>query len=110
MIIDNSHKAHELAPISKGYHDIDAENITWEDLKDIKKPIRSERLRFITNDGFPFYELSYHHIRIDGQRYRIIGAPYQQVPKRKFKSELLKMVKDDGIFIKDLFQTLSILY
>lgn len=103
----NEYGVFETNPMPSGYHDEDLEYINWEILKTMTQTIVAERIRFVSNPGFPWWDLSYFHVRIDGKRYGIIGTPFYQIGKKTFKTDLYKILKDEGIFIKDFFASIS---
>lgn len=106
----NNYGAIETNPIpSSDYHNIESEDISWDELRTFKNVI-AERTRFVTNSGFPFWDLSYFHVRIDGVRYRVSNCPFDQIPKKNFKSNLYNILKEENIFIKNFFESISQLY
>lgn len=98
----------EINPLSEGYHDEELQYISYHSLKN--KKVINERLRLVTDSGYPYYDLSYWHVRIDGKRYEVVGSPLAQIPKRTAKTYIYNCLKKDGIFVKDIFGSISTLY
>lgn len=104
---------YEVNPVSKGYHDIDQEYISFNELVDLIKSkehkITSTRIRFVTDYGFPYYCMSYFHVSIDGVRHSVLGSPFEQVPKRQFRQQLYKILKQVDVYIPCFFDSISTL-
>jgi hypothetical protein len=103
----DNYKPFETNPMPAGYHDEEEEYITWEELKGMPN-MEADRVRFISDRGFPFWDLSYFHVRIDGKRYHVQGAPFNQVPKKGGLSKnLYGILKEEGIYIPKFFDCIS---
>lgn len=97
---------------SPTYHDEDCQEIPWQYLEKIilegKQKIVSERVRFLA--GPMTYDLSYWHVRIDGERYRVLNSPLEFLQRTgAIRSVVYKAMKGKP-FVKNLFETISILY
>jgi len=101
----------EYNKIPKGYHDIERDFICWDEIEKTDK-VKAERIRFVTDRGFPMLDLSYCHLFINGKRYNVTGCPFTQISKKNWKSDLIRILKEEGIYIKDLFnpEIISILF
>lgn len=104
----NNYGVQEVNPMPKDYHEEELEYIGWEELRDVKG-IKAERIRFLSDPGFPYWDLSYFHIRIDGKKFEVLGSPFGQVPKKGFKSYIYKVLRNQGIFIDGFFDCISTL-
>jgi hypothetical protein len=96
----------EINPVTPGYHEEEYEDITWEELKG-KKGVKADRLRFVSDPGFPFWDCSYFFVRIDGVKYRVSGHPFEQLPKRGLKTKIYNTLKEDNVFIDGIFKYIS---
>lgn len=73
---------------------------------------RIVRLRFLTDPGFPFMDVSYCWGDLhDGTPARV-DLPFGQLPKRNFKGALLDYARRDNVYLKGLgvFDAVSILF
>lgn len=104
---------YEVNPVGKNYHDEDLEYMNWDDFKDVLKSgcqkFEILRIRFITDSGFPLYDLSYFHVRIDGVKTEILDSPFTQISKKHFKSSLYNILKKQNVFIPNFFNHISTL-
>lgn len=106
----NNYGVLETNPLLRtNYHEEMIEDISWDELKE-KKDICAERIRFVTDNNFPFWDLSYFHIRINNVKYRVLNSPFEQVSKKNFKSTLYNILKKENIYIRNFFQSISQLY
>lgn len=99
----------EVNPVPEGYHEQERDWMDWKDLKP-GDHIELERMRLVTDPGYPFYDVSYVDMIVNGQKYHIENFPLSRLSRREYKKELYKLAKDKGIFIKDLFRSISILF
>jgi hypothetical protein len=101
----------ELNPLEnpKGYHNIERARINWEELKTTDR-IYCERIRFLTDPGFPFMDLSYFHATVNGEKCIIENSPFWQIPKRTWKTYLIKQCKKDKLFVRGIIENASILW
>jgi len=104
---------YETNPISEGYHSEDCNEIHFEDLVDMIREknhvIKSERIRFVTDSGYPLVDLSYWHVRIDGERFRVEGSPFERLSKHNHKQSMYEAIKSEKVFIPNLFNDYSLL-
>ena len=105
--------AYEINGLINGYeyHKQERIQVLFDQLTSEDK-ISLERFRMLSDSGLPFYDISYIHIKYNGQNANLIGFPTMQLTKRKWKSEVVNICKKKGIFIKDLLNPacISILY
>lgn len=92
----------------ENYHEEEIEDIDWEQLKTFKN-VQMERIRFVTDIGFPLYDCSYFHVTIDGKKYDVLNHPFSQVSKKQFKATLYNILQKENIFINGFFDRISIL-
>ena len=91
------------------YHEIEREHIGWDEMVAMAKSgkvVTAERLRLISDVGYPYIDISYFHVIIEGKHYSVLGGLYQ-LNKAKYRTELYSIVKREKIFIKDLFNAIS---
>ena len=94
------------------YHDEECGEIGYDELKEEirnKSKVFSERMRFVTDSDYPFWDLSYWHVRINGERYRVLDSPFERVRRKKFKQDIYKEAKASGVYIPHLFDSISTL-
>ena len=82
--------------------------ISFEELKGFDDLIKAIRLRFVTDSHCPTLDFSYLLIEVDGKEYKVDNVPFYQLNKKKWKSELYQIMKESDIYIKDLFDVVSI--
>lgn len=71
--------------------------------------LRIDRLRLISDPGFPFWDVSYCTGSLsDGTMCRV-HLPFSQLPKRGMRQALYAHAKRSGHFIDGLFQAISTL-
>ena len=111
VIAEQKYGAQNFNPIPEGYHDIPRERIQWGTLIAISggKGITAERIRFLGDRNCPDLDLSYCDVIHNGTRYEVTGAPFDRLPKRRWKTEIVRRLKDEGVFLRDLFGAVSIL-
>jgi hypothetical protein len=104
---------YEVNPVPECYHEQDCDEIDFEEVVDLlllkEDKIESERMRFVTDSGYPYYDLSYWHIKLNGQRFRVLNSPFEQLPKRKFKQLIYSRINARKVFINNLFASISTL-
>lgn len=109
MIMINQYGVSETNPLPEGYHNIDREAIEFDELQ-ASDHIQLDRLRLVTDSGFPMYDISYVHLNVNGKPVDVtFSFPVSQLNKRTYKKELYDICKKQGIFIKGLFDNISIL-
>jgi hypothetical protein len=64
------------------------------------------RLRLLSDQGYPFWDVSYCHGVLNGVNVDV-RLPFSQLPKRNTKSWLYNEAKATGGFIKGLFSAFS---
>lgn len=104
---------YEVNPVPQCYHEQDCDEIDFEEVVDIiaekRVVVKSERMRFVTDSGYPYYDLSYWHVRIGSERFRVLNSPFEQLPKKKFKQLIYSRINAHNVFIQDLFASISTL-
>lgn len=72
---------------------------------------RVVRFRLLGDPGFPFLDVSYCHGKMRDGRYVRVELPFDQLPKAKWKTELVRHAQRDGVNAKRLgmFDNASIL-
>lgn len=113
----NEYGVNETNPLGKNGHDFENDPIVgtvdWTD----ERLARIERLRFISDPGFPLWDLSYCHGRLkDGRRVNV-SLPFSQlarthrtmtaegsrlVRKPSISNQIVAFAKKDGVFAKGL--------
>ena len=100
----NNYGVKEVNPINKDMQDEFLhsgkcnETVSWDD----PRLAKIERLRLLTDPGFPMYDVSYCWGRLkDGTPVRV-SLPFFQLEKRYWKTEIVKWAKRDGVHAKRL--------
>lgn len=91
----------EYNSITPGYHEIERENGSWYELKKSDRII-AERIRLITDPGFPWFDISYFHLWVNGTPTEFRDFPVIQLPKKGYKKVLIEECQKQGIFVKDI--------
>jgi hypothetical protein len=92
----------EINPLpSKNYHDLDRKTISWYSLTKSDK-ITATRLRLLTSPNYPWFDVSYFHLTVNGEHVEIRDIPIDKLGRKTYKSELIQACKDQGIFVKDI--------
>ena len=61
-----------------------------------------DRLRLLTEPGYPYYDISYCYGTLkDGRHVRISNTP-MHLPRRNLKGALIQWAKDEGVYAKGL--------
>ena len=87
--------------------DVDVVSVDWRD----ERLDKIVRFRLLTDRGFPAYDVSYvWGVLKDGSPVRV-SLPFSQLPKRTWKSTIIKHAQRDGVYAKGLgiFDNVSIL-
>lgn len=74
----------------------EGESVEWTE-----PGLRVTRLRMVTDPGFPMWDVSYCHGRLDGRDVDVI-LPFSQLPKRGWRRAIVDAAKTDGVFAKGL--------
>jgi hypothetical protein len=73
-----------------------AESIDWTD----PRLRRVVRFRLLTDPGFPMYDVSYcFGVDLDGKTVEVV-LPFDQLPKRTWKSAIVECARRDGVHAK----------
>jgi hypothetical protein len=101
----------ESNPVPEGYHDAVTANLRGS--VDWANPglERVIRFRLVGDPGFPFLDVGYCHGQMRDGRYVRVELPFMQLPKAKWKTELVRHAQLDGVNAKRLgmFDNASIL-
>lgn len=93
--------AHETNPLPAGYHSETAtETVDWTD----KRLAKIERLRLLSDPGFPVWDVSYCFGRLhDGTKVRV-DLPFSQLPKGRgrIQAAIIAAARRDRVFAKGL--------
>ena len=90
----------ETNPMPAGYHDEEPNSwVEWNDAR-LEKVIR---LRLLSDPGFPVWDVSYCHGRLDdGTKVGVI-LPFDQLSKRKsLKAQIIRYAQKDRVYAKGL--------
>lgn len=75
-----------------------AECVDWSD----ERLKRITRIRLLSDPGFPWWDVSYCHGELkDGTKVRVM-FPFGQLPKKTWKSDIIKAAKRDGVYAKGI--------
>jgi hypothetical protein len=98
----------EVNPLPEGFHDEEITgSVDWSDCR----LVRVERLRLLSDPGYPAWDVSYCHGRLkDGSKVAVI-LPFSELPKRNMRGALLAHAKRDKVYAKGLgiFENISTL-
>jgi hypothetical protein len=81
-----------------------SETISWD-----TPGLRIDRLRLISDPGFPLWDVSYCTGRLSDGTVCNVNLPFSQLPKRGMRQALYAHAKRSGQFIDGLFQAISTL-
>lgn len=98
----NTYGVQETNPLPVGYHDEPvAGGVDWTD----KRLAKIERLRLVSDPGFPFWDVSYCYGRLKtGEKVRV-SVPFSgacMLPKNKLQETILTWAKREGVYAKGL--------
>lgn len=74
----------------------EAPTVYWD-----AKGLKITRFRILTDPGFPAWDVSYCHGRLNGKPVNV-DLPFAQMPKRGWKRYVVEMAKKDGVYAKGL--------
>jgi hypothetical protein len=63
--------------------------------------LRITRLRLISDPGFPLWDVSYCHGKLNGADVDVL-LPFSQLPKRGMRRAIVEAAKADGVFAKGI--------
>ena len=63
--------------------------------------LRVARLRLLSDPGFPVWDVSYCHGKLNGKNVRV-ELPFTQLPKKNFKQFIINEAKKENLFAKGL--------
>lgn len=80
------------------FHDeyVDVERVPWT-----TKNLKITRFRILSDIGFPLWDVSYCYGDVNGEKV-VVELPFDQLPKRKWKSSIIRYAKRDGVYAKGL--------
>lgn len=89
----------ETNPLPPGGHDeLATATVPWTD----KRLARIERLRLLSDPGFPAWDVSYCTGRLaNGDKVRV-SLPFSQLPKGTYRKAIIYFAKADKVFAKRL--------
>lgn len=98
----------ESNPLPKGYHsELPVEALDWTS----SRLAKIERMRFLSDPGFPVWDVSYCTGRNTDGKKVTVRLPFDQLPKGKgrFWPAMYKFAKRDGVDLRKLrvFQAIS---
>lgn len=100
-------------PVEQGHHEIERERICVTQMIALAKgnKVTSDRLRLVSDPGYPYWDISYWHIDINGTKYEIGSIQSffgdEDLTKKGYKSQIYNACKDNGIFIHNMFNSIS---
>ena len=100
--------AKETNPVSRDYHNEPTEGfVDWTD----SNLVKIERLRLLSDPGFPAWDVSYCIGRLKNGRKVNVVLPFDQLPRRKMREAIVAHARRDGVYAKRLgiFEALSTL-
>lgn len=99
MAKDPTYGHYEHNPLPTGYHDEEALlQVDWTD----PRLARIERMRFVSDPGFPAWDLSYCFGRLkSGEKVEVL-LPFTQLPKRNMFGALIQYAKRDRVYLRGL--------
>lgn len=74
-----------------------------------EKGLTITRLRLLSDPGFPFWDVSYCHGKMDNGQLVRVELPFSQLPKRGMKQALYAEAQRTGKYIAGLFTSISTL-
>ena len=104
----NVYGCYETNPLPDGYWDEKPEyDLPW----DSPELVRVERLRLLTDPGYPVWDVSYCTGRDRAGRKVNVILPFSQLPKHAIKREIIRYAKMDRVYAKGLgiFEAISTL-
>ena len=99
--MSNTYGTNETNPLTNGaaYH---AETIVGHVHWDSPSLARVERLRLLSDPGFPAWDVSYCYGRTHKGEKVIVCLPFSQLPKRGMRRAIVAHAKRDGVYAKGL--------
>ena len=84
---NNTYGVNETNPIGPGYHSEEVTgHLSWDD-PDLA---RIERLRLLSDPGFPAWDVSYCYGRTHSGERVTVGLPFSQLPKGSRRNPLMR--------------------
>lgn len=102
-----AHLVNETNPLTDAMRsermEITRDGIPWD-----TAGLTIERLRLVSDPGFPNWDVSYCYGRLGGE---LVGValPFDRLPKRGMRQALYRAAQKTGRFIPGLFQAISTL-
>jgi hypothetical protein len=98
----NHYGVNETNPVTLGYHDEEVVGfVDWAD----KRLAKIERLRLVSDPGFPFWDVSYCYGRLKTGGKVSVQVPFSgpaMLPKRALQKTILFWAKKEGVYAKGL--------
>jgi hypothetical protein len=100
----------ETNPIPRGYHEAVTYKITRAVLW-TEPGLKVTRLRLLTDDGFPMYDVSYCHGRLPSGEWVDVDLPFSQLPRKGLMKAIVAEAQIDGVYAEGIgvFGAISIL-
>ena len=87
----------ETNPITQDYHSTPrTKTVPWT-----AKGLKITRLRMLSDQGFPFWDVSYCHGVLNGEPVTV-ALPFHQLPKRGRNKAIVEYAKRDNVYAKGL--------
>lgn len=103
----------EMGIDGEKYHDAwhsECRYIGWDELKSAKS-IKAERVRLVSDEDHPVWDVSYVYLLVDGQKCCMTSFPYPIIKKRScgktINQQLVEMCMRDNLFIRNLCESVS---
>ena len=97
--MSNTYGVNETNPLTPGYHDEPLSGHVYWDCPSLAK---IERLRLLSDPGFPFWDVSYCYGRTHRGEKVIVCLPFSQLPKRGMRAAIVREAKRAGVYAKRL--------
>ena len=98
----NLYGVNETNPMPEGFHDEPiVAHVDWTD----KRLARIERLRLLSDPGFPFWDVSYCLGRLKTGERVAVSVPFSgpcMLPKNALQRTIIEWAKRDGVYAKAL--------
>lgn len=104
----NTTNVNETNPLPAGYHDEEAVGHVYWDCPSLAK---IERLRLLSDPGYPAWDVSYCYGRTHKGEKVIVCLPFSELPKRRMRAAIVAHAKRAGVYAKGLgiFEAISTL-
>lgn len=97
--MSNTYGVNETNPLPAGYHDEELVGHVYWDCPSLAKV---ERLRLLSDPGYPWWDVSYCYGRTHKGEKVIVCLPFSQLPKRGMKRAIVREAIAAGVHAKRL--------